>query len=133
MTTQSLSFPAASAFGRIVAFAGTVAARAVAFAQAYRSRRDLQLLAGFDDRMLRDIGLTRGDLRDAVAEPLWRDPTNVLVRRARDRRRNAHAVRVIEGAGGCTAAAPTALQAPPLAPEIEAYSVSRFPARSRYY
>ena len=46
----------------------------------------MQMLAGFDDRMLADIGLTRGDLRDAVSEPLWRDPTHVLVRRARERR-----------------------------------------------
>ena len=40
-----------------------------------------------DDRMLADIGLTRSDLRDAYAEPLWRDPTDVLAGRARDKRR----------------------------------------------
>jgi uncharacterized protein YjiS (DUF1127 family) len=48
-----------------------------------RSRR---LLAAFDDRMLADIGLTRGDLNDALAEPLWRDPTSVLARRQGERR-----------------------------------------------
>ena len=36
--------------------------------------------------MLADIGLTRGDLRDAFAEPPWRDPSDVLARRAAERR-----------------------------------------------
>ena len=45
-----------------------------------------RMLAGMDDRMLADIGLTRSDLRDAYAEPLWRDPTDVLAGRARDKR-----------------------------------------------
>ena len=41
----------------------------------------LSELARADDRMLRDIGLTRSDLRDAAAEPLYRDPTAVLAGR----------------------------------------------------
>jgi uncharacterized protein YjiS (DUF1127 family) len=40
--------------------------------------RDVELLASFDDHMLADIGLTRGDLNDAFAEPRWRDPTTLL-------------------------------------------------------
>ena len=43
-------------------------------------------LAALDDRMLADIGLTRSDLRDAYAEPPWRDPSDVLARRAAERR-----------------------------------------------
>jgi len=54
--------------------------------EAWRRRNDAAVLASFDDYMLRDIGLTRGDLNDALAEPLWRDPTAVLVRRQRERR-----------------------------------------------
>jgi hypothetical protein len=46
------------------------------------------MLAGMDDRMLADIGLSRSDLRDAYAQPLWRDPTDVLAGRARDKRLN---------------------------------------------
>lgn len=57
-------------------------------AQAVRNRRDASALAGMDERMLRDIGLTRSDLRDAYAEPLWRDPTDILATRVQDRRRN---------------------------------------------
>jgi hypothetical protein len=36
--------------------------------------------------MLADIGLKRADLRDAFAEPLWRDPTELLENRAGERR-----------------------------------------------
>jgi len=51
-----------------------------------RRRREAAVLATFNDRMLADIGLTRGDLHDAFAEPPWRDPTAVLVARVRERR-----------------------------------------------
>ena len=43
-------------------------------------------LAELDDRMLADIGLNRSDLRDAFAAPPWRDPSDVLARRAAERR-----------------------------------------------
>jgi uncharacterized protein YjiS (DUF1127 family) len=87
MTTLTMTQPtAAGVFARIAGVAGTVGLRLVNFVRAYLNRRDMQVLAGFDDRMLADIGLTRGDLRDAVSEPLWRDPSHVLVMRARERR-----------------------------------------------
>jgi uncharacterized protein YjiS (DUF1127 family) len=132
MTMHTLPMPATSALGRIFGFAGTAAVRVIAFVRAYKHRRDLQLLAGFDDRMLRDIGLTRGDLRDAVAEPLWRDPTNVLVMRAGDRR---HGARGMRGAASFEVlhVTPKTVTAPPLAPETDTFSSSQFPARSRYY
>ena len=43
-------------------------------------RRALGQLESLDDRMLRDIGLSRGELTFAKAEPLYRDPTLRLVR-----------------------------------------------------
>jgi uncharacterized protein YjiS (DUF1127 family) len=55
-------------------------------ARRMQNRRDALRLAELDGRMLADIGLTRSDLRDAYAEPLWRDPTDVLVQRATERR-----------------------------------------------
>ena len=73
--------------------------------EAYRNRRDASALAAFDDRMLADIGLTRSDVRDAFAEPLWQDPTELLRMRAIERRRARHHVPPL---------APVA--APPLAP-----------------
>jgi uncharacterized protein YjiS (DUF1127 family) len=48
-------------------------------------RRCLAELADLDDHALRDIGLTRQDLRDATAAPLGSDPTAQLAERARER------------------------------------------------
>jgi uncharacterized protein YjiS (DUF1127 family) len=56
------------------------------FSRLLKNRRNARMMAGMDDRMLADIGLTRSDLRDAYAQPLWRDPTDVLAGRARDKR-----------------------------------------------
>ena len=78
-----------SQFARLVnAVAGIVALRLREFVQTVKNRRDASVLAGLDDRMLADIGLTRGDVRDAVSEPVWRDPTNLLVSRVHERRIN---------------------------------------------
>jgi hypothetical protein len=70
------------------AVAGIVALRLREFVQGVKGRHDAALLAGLDDRMLADIGLTRGDVRDAFSEPVWRDPTAILVSRAHERRIN---------------------------------------------
>ena len=63
--------------------AGALAARVL---RAAKNRHSAAMLARLDDRMLADIGLTRSDLRDAYAEPLWEDPTSILARRAAERR-----------------------------------------------
>ena len=55
-------------------------------ARAIRHRRDTTMLAGMDDHMLADIGLTRADVRDAVAVPPWCDPTALLRARALEKR-----------------------------------------------
>lgn len=55
-------------------------------ARAHRHRREAAALAGFDRRMLADIGITRSDLRDAFSEPFWEDPTALLRERALERR-----------------------------------------------
>jgi uncharacterized protein YjiS (DUF1127 family) len=74
---------------RMVQFSvGIVTARLRALAQTVKNRRDASILTGLDDRMLADIGLTRGDIRDAYSEPVWRDPTAILVNRAEERRVN---------------------------------------------
>lgn len=59
---------------------------AIQLAKAIGRRRMLAQLGEFDDRMLRDIGLTRSDLRDASSGPIWQDPTSVLVVRSVERR-----------------------------------------------
>jgi len=50
-------------------------------------RRTLADLAAMDDHGLRDIGLTRQDLRDVTALPLGADPTGLLAVRADERAR----------------------------------------------
>jgi uncharacterized protein YjiS (DUF1127 family) len=64
-------------------------------AEARRHRREANVLAGLDRRMLADIGLTRADVRDAFSEPFWDDPTALLRERALERRLD-HAVRRAE-------------------------------------
>jgi len=62
------------------------------FTRALRHRHDTARLVAMDDRMLADIGLTQSDLRDAVSEPLWRDPTALLRARALERRLSRHGI-----------------------------------------
>jgi uncharacterized protein YjiS (DUF1127 family) len=76
----------------IFALAAAAWARLKQLAQAHANRSGAAVLAEFDDRMLADIGLTRSDVRDAFAEPLWHDPTNLLRARALERRLNRHRV-----------------------------------------
>ena len=54
--------------------------------RAAAGRRALRQLAAADDRMLKDIGLDRSDLRNAAAEPLYRDPTALLAGRVGEMR-----------------------------------------------
>jgi uncharacterized protein YjiS (DUF1127 family) len=76
---------AALLLGVIRALSSSVAECFARAAKGFRHRRDLETLAGLDDRMLADIGLTRSDLRFALSEPFWRDPSAVLVSRAGER------------------------------------------------
>jgi uncharacterized protein YjiS (DUF1127 family) len=45
-----------------------------------RDRRDILSLAEMDERMLKDIGLSRSDVDEALAEPFYQSPSWVLVR-----------------------------------------------------
>lgn len=84
MTTEILSRAATACFKAL---------RAVV-AAAWRARQNraaAQVLASLDHRMLADVGLNHADLRDALSQPAWSDPTELLVRRARDRRRRVSA------------------------------------------
>lgn len=75
--TRSFSLPFGGAFRWV--------ARGVhGIKRAVEGRRMLRDLALADDRMLRDIGLTRSDLRNAAAEPLFRDPTELLAGRVEE-------------------------------------------------
>ena len=81
---QRLVAPAASV--RMRSSLSTLARRLWRIAVAIRGRLVLTRLAELDDRLLADIGITRGDLSNAFREPLLRDPTNLLARQAREQR-----------------------------------------------
>jgi len=57
-----------------------------------RHRKGLAMLANFDDHALADIGLTRSDLYDALAQRVWDDPTTMLECRRTARRDEARQV-----------------------------------------
>lgn len=57
-----------------------------AMVRAYRGRRSLRTLIDADDRMLRDIGVTRDDVRWALEAPAGQDPSSLLRIRAVSRR-----------------------------------------------
>jgi uncharacterized protein YjiS (DUF1127 family) len=87
--------------------------------RAYRNRSEAAALTRFDERDLADIGLTRGDVRDAFAGPLWQDPTSLLRARALERRLSRHGISF-----GLQETAP----APPLVPDFTRLPTNR-PAR----
>lgn len=76
--TQSRRGEASRLFGSLVEWLAAIAARA---ARARSRRRTLDQLARFDDRMLKDIGLFRGDIDAAACLPRGRDPIALLVSR----------------------------------------------------
>lgn len=83
----ALAFSSAVPLARaLAALAGHARHSVKQFAERVRNRHEAMRLADLDDRMLADIGLNRSDLRDAYAEPPWRDPSDVLARRAAERR-----------------------------------------------
>ena len=111
MTTSIQPWKTVSPFGRLVnTVAGMLVVHTRALVQTLKNRRDAAMLTGLDDRMLADIGLTRGDLRDAYSEPVWRDPTAILVTRAQERRVNRRR----------TATGPTGkvIRAPSIVPQL---------------
>ncbi|WP_306141096.1 DUF1127 domain-containing protein [Roseibium sp. MMSF_3412] len=58
-----------------VALLGQMAARAW---RVFNNRRHVTELTHWSDEQLKDIGLTRSDVRRALAQPFYRDPTSVL-------------------------------------------------------
>ncbi|GGF69436.1 hypothetical protein GCM10007301_31380 [Azorhizobium oxalatiphilum] len=76
----------AEPFGARLVGIASVAVRFVRhITQAIARRNELNALGGMSDSMLRDMGIDRGDLRDAASVPWWSDPTEVLVQRSVER------------------------------------------------
>lgn len=77
--------------GSLLAHAASAFHRAVEFVEAVRNRRQVAKLLTWDAHMLRDIGLTQGDVHAAMATPLREDPSYRLDTIAQERRLAAHA------------------------------------------
>lgn len=101
----------------VVALFRSLAIYARKIDRAIRNRRAAQVLSRFDDRALADIGLTRGDVNDAYANSLWRDPTTVLRARALERRLARHGI--------SHGLAPESPVAPPIVPKVDAAAVAQ--------
>ena len=78
---------------------GQVVRSLVGLVTALRHRREVMNLAEFDDHMLKDIGLMRGDVSSALAEPLFLNPSWVLVRCAQRHSRSERAAPSLRSPG----------------------------------
>jgi hypothetical protein len=78
------------------------------------------MLANMDRHELADIGLNPSDVRDASALSLDRDPTELLARRARERRRDAFGPPPSPRTGGWPLDDPDDRNQPPSRPEPKA-------------
>lgn len=58
-------------------------------ARAWRHNREIRLLIEGGDPILRDVGLTRGDVQGIMAEPWWGRSRRELLRAAAERRNTA--------------------------------------------
>jgi len=78
--------PLARAFGALRRTGGYVAtwlnAAIRTWLETRRHHREVAFLQTFDERMLRDVGLTRADVEWAASTPFWRDPAAILKGRA---------------------------------------------------
>ncbi|HET7718092.1 MAG TPA: DUF1127 domain-containing protein [Bauldia sp.] len=72
-------------------FIASMLQHAISVVKAARNRRQVARLLSWDARMLRDIGLTPGDVRSAMASPLGDDPSGRLGAMAEERRNAIHA------------------------------------------
>jgi uncharacterized protein YjiS (DUF1127 family) len=55
-----------------------------------KARRELEMLAGMSELELKDIGLTRSDVRDVSALPSSQSPTRFLAARVEERHQARH-------------------------------------------
>ncbi len=85
MATTDLTTPA-SAGGLFLRLAGSGFYRLAVLWRAYRNRIEVARLASLDNRMLSDIGVTRGDVEAAMSLRVSDDPSSHLAALAYERR-----------------------------------------------
>ena len=77
MTMTHLLRPSRTASGNALAHLGTALDKRIREA---RARRQMRKMLNLDDHMLRDLGLTRGDIRTATRMPMSVDAATELHR-----------------------------------------------------
>jgi uncharacterized protein YjiS (DUF1127 family) len=118
----ALSMAVSFQLGRVLTvFGRRLVRRLLQMKRAVEYRREMQVLARFDDRMLADIGLNRADVQDAYSSSILSGPTIVLRSRALERRLARHGITH----GLATGLAATKAVAPPLAPQLDVRAVSQ--------
>ena len=80
MTRHTASLAPAPGLAIVVRAVSPALRQIGAFFKAVRHRREVRHLAELDERILKDIGLSRTDVHGALAEPFYRNPSAVLVR-----------------------------------------------------
>ena len=91
MATTNLSPIRSTTTEKLRNLAEAGAAHVIALWHARKNRRSVARLLEWNDHMLRDIGLTRGDVGSALASRLTDDPSNRLSAFSRERRFAARA------------------------------------------
>jgi uncharacterized protein YjiS (DUF1127 family) len=87
MTRFIASFAATRRPSLLVGAARAVFGPLARLVRAIGDRQDVKRLLELDERTLKDIGLTRSDVDSALAEPLFRNPSTVLLRSVERRSR----------------------------------------------
>lgn len=90
-TTELTQSKPAGAGEKVRMFIEAGLARLVALWRARQNRRSVARLLEWDAHMLRDVGLTPGDVRAALASPFPEDPSYRLGTMSLERRRAVHA------------------------------------------
>lgn len=90
--------PAASGVPALLRAARGGLRRLAGIARALRNRWAVAELAGLDDRALRDMGITRVEVRSALARPLAVDPSTALLVRRVEERARARALAIVRDA-----------------------------------
>lgn len=83
-STQACAVATAAPPAACPAARSDLRARLARLWRAWRSRRELRRLDELDDRLLRDVGVDRAELRRVLARPFWHE--RIPRRRAHDRR-----------------------------------------------
>lgn len=107
MTSIHLEQPQSGIGDRVLQVFAVSANRVAAVWNAARNRRAVRYLREWDDRMLRDIGLTRYDVHAALSGRPTADPSPRLALLADGKVRSAVESQLFEGPTGSNAAAPS--------------------------